>query len=71
MSVSDLQGEPSYGHIESAITSLMRDVYVAYAANCRLDAFHRHLLAHEKIGDFEKLSLFEKMYAISLVWRCS
>jgi hypothetical protein len=71
MSVSNLHGEPSHGHFDSAITSLMRDVYVAYAANCRLDAFHRHLLAHEKIGDFEELSLFGKMYAISLVGRGS
>jgi hypothetical protein len=39
----------------------MRNDYVAYAANCRLDAFHTHLLAYEKIGNFERLSLFEKM----------
>jgi hypothetical protein len=49
----------------------MRNAYVAYAANCRLDAFHTRLLAHEKIGDFEKLSLLGKMYAISLVRRGS
>jgi hypothetical protein len=49
----------------------MRDVYVAYAANCRLDASHAHLLAHEKIRDIEKLSLFEKMFAFSLVRRGS
>jgi hypothetical protein len=62
-----LQGELPYGHFESAISSLIRNVYVAYAANCRLNAFHNHLSTYEKIKDFEKLSLFGKMYAISLV----
>jgi hypothetical protein len=69
--ISNLQGEPPYPHFDSAITSLIRNVYIAYAANCHLNAFHTHLLAHEKTRDFEKLSRFGKMYAISLVRRGS
>jgi hypothetical protein len=62
MWASNLQGEQPSRHFESAIASLTHNVYVAYAANCRSDAFYIYLLAHEKIGDFEKLSLSEKMY---------
>ena len=42
----------------------MNHPLVAYAANCRLNASHTRLLAHEKIEDFEDLSLLEKIYVL-------